>query len=361
MYRPLSEPLVNLRFNLREAVARGILDHEQATSLIAALKAMPFWQRAREALWQAPAFHTLNEPRRARLRAFFREHAIDQKQKDAILALSEAARRRDEPEANTLLPPATAKSAAGPWLASSYHEHVRLMRRAVPRGDGREIDGEALVRRVLSDPARRRLLMRSLGGQFFACAWARESGLRIPDEELAAMEAVHNSRVAAPSSAALQRANCLTQAEHQSLLSKHLLWRWLLAQPPERFGLAPSLQYEELWPQFPELGPLRPAFERAHLARSLPYVAAFCQAVGAAPGPTAREVLAGRYGDALRAIRERHGAEPLEQLFLALWAIDKGPIYFGYTTWSLSAELFGELQITGVVAELAAAWEATAA
>lgn len=361
MYRPLSEALVNLRFNLREAIARGILDHEQAASLIAAMKAMPFWQRTREALWRTPACRALDEARRARLRAFFLEHAIDRKREDAILVLSEAARRQDEPEVIAISTAPTAKSAVGPWLTSSYHDHFRLMRRAVPRGDGLELDGGALVHRVLSDPGRRRLLTWALGAQFFVGEWARESGLRIPADELAAMEAEHKSRVPIPAIAAFRRANRLTQAEHQSLLSKHLLWRWILAQPPERFGLSPSLHYEELWPQFPELGPLRPVCEGAHLARSLPYVAAFCQMVGAAPGPKAREALTGHFGVALRAIRERHGPEPLEPLLVALWAINKSPTYFGYTTWLLSAELFCELQIAGTVAELAAAWEATVA
>jgi hypothetical protein len=80
--------------------------------------------------------------------------------------------------------------------------------------------------------------------------------------------------------------------------------------------------------------------------RALPYVTAWCQEVGAAPGPRATQALRDRWGDALR-----------EPFFQAVWALEKGPVHFGYTTWSLPAEVLSELQITGTVATLAAAWD----
>ena len=357
-YRAFSEPLVNIRFNLGEAVARGVLESEEAAALVRALKALPFWERTLGALWETPAFGSLAEPRRADLRAFFEYEAIDLKRRDATQALLEVARYRGEPEVAS--PAAMPTGGPGPRLASSYHDRFRLLKRSIPRDQDPPLEGQALVDRVFAEPARRKLIQRSLAARFFVREWAREHRVSIPADELAAMEAVFRDQVVTGAEGAWRIANGLTGVEYRELLARHILWKWLLAQAPEQFGLSTALQDEELLPAFPDLGLLQPIGERASLASALPYIAAWCQSHGAIPGPGAMRALSARWASALEALNGRHGAL-LGELFLqAIWAIERGPIHFGFITWSPAAELLCELQIIGVAARLAASWEATA-
>ncbi|WP_437323599.1 TfuA-like protein [Sorangium sp. So ce381] len=356
-YRPLSEPLVNVRFRLEEAVSAGILEPGEAASLSAAMKSMPFWQRTREALSEAA--RAIDEPRRARLDALLLDPALDLKRRDAIEALESAALHLGAPDSVAGARAAHAAPMAGPLYARSYHDHQRLMKRAFPRARGERLEGRALVDRLLSSPGRRRALSWSLGARFFALAWARERGVVVPADEITALEAVIHARAAIPSRTTWLRANGLTEAEQRDLLARHLVWTWLLTQPPERFGI-PSLPApgdEGPWPPEPDIEALRPLCDRSGLLCALPYVAAWCRLAGAAPGPKAAQALTDRWRDALRAV----DASLREPLFQAIWALEKGPVHFGYTTWSLSAELLAALQITGSVAALAASWEESAA
>lgn len=359
-YRALSEPLVNIRFNLVEAVARGVLAHDEAAAVVRDLKALPFWERTMDALWNAPALSGLDEHRRADLRVFFERHAIDLKRRDATqaLALLKVERLRREPSAAVMT--ATPTTAPGIRPTGSYYERHRLLKRGIPRGQGQLVEGQALVDRVFAEPTRRKLIQRALAARFFVREWARERQVSVPAEQLAAMELAFREQVVTAAEPAWLIANGLTAAEHRELLTRHLLWKWLLAQAPERFGLASGLRDEALLPASPELGLLQPLCERESLAASLPYVAAWCASHGAIPGAGATRAVSTRWSAALETLRGRHGDALGESFIQAIWALEMGPIHFGFTTWSTTAELLCELQITGTAARLATTWEASA-
>ena len=356
-YASLSMPLVNLRFNLREAVLRGILEPDEERALVAAMKALPFWRRSLSALRNTAAHAALGEARQGRLGAFLANHAIDLKRRDAAEALAEIARRPAEgapaPEAPVALAPrAPAESV--------YYDRFRLLLRRIPGGSSEGVLGQSLVDRAFSDPARARWLWWALAAGFFMEEWARENRVGVPEGDLSALVASFRDRAGARSLTAFLRANALPEAEHGELLSRHLLRAWLLSRDAGSFGLDPALQDEALLPPSPDLGPFQPIGERAALARALPYVAAWCKVAGAAPRPKARGALTERWRGAFDLLRES-GREALgEDLLQALWAVDRGPVHFGYTTWSPAAALIRELQITGAAASLAAGARAEA-
>jgi hypothetical protein len=358
-YRPISTPLVTIRFNVLEAAARGIVAPEQAAALIAAMKRMSFRERSLDALWETPAGRSLNEPRRAALRAFFQQDAIDVKGRDAVRALQKASRGRDElraAETPTRAIGAGSESAARVFTGG-YYDRFRLLKRTLARGRHERVDGQALVDRMFSDPLQRKLLQRWLGAQFFVREWMRENQIRVPPADLADMQSAFRENASPPSLGAWLCDNGLTELEHRELLSRHLQWKWLLSRAPDEFGLSPALQDEGLLPAFPDLGFPQSVCDRASLARALPYVGAWCRMVGAAPGIRATRALTERWGEALLAIAKRHGAALCEPFIQAIWALEKGPIYFGHTTWSPSTELICAIQISGAAARLAAEWE----
>lgn len=331
-YRPLSVPLVNLRFTLEEAVKRGVLGPAQAAEIVGAMKALPFWERTMPTFWNAVCRASLERPLQDELRAFFATSALDVKQADAASALAEVARRCAEPR------PAARTSDDGP----SVHDRHRLLRRSIPAPDRPDREGRHIVDRVLSDRGRHRALRSLLAAQFFALEWARGAGIRIPESERPALLAAHRRRAGASDIDAWRRDNRLTEAERLELLESHLLWRWLLSEAPARFGLA-HLVCEGAFPAGSlDTTRCEPLFERTDLLRSLPPVAAFCQSNGITAGEAGSRAPPGPWTAAL--------SGPLRD---AVWAIEKGPVHFGFTTWSLSTRLLSELQITGTLRRFA--------
>ena len=82
----LSEPLVNIRFTLREAERQGIISAQDHTALLAAAQSVFYPQRT-YAKVVAAAGDTVALPVSERFLAWVRVHAVDQKRKDAVAAL----------------------------------------------------------------------------------------------------------------------------------------------------------------------------------------------------------------------------------------------------------------------------------
>lgn len=82
----LSEPLVNVRFTLRQAVADGIIGSGEHDTLFAAARALFYPQRTYPAILNA-AGAAVDGATRERFLAWVQDHAVDRKRLDAIEAL----------------------------------------------------------------------------------------------------------------------------------------------------------------------------------------------------------------------------------------------------------------------------------
>ncbi|MDV2482180.1 TfuA-related McrA-glycine thioamidation protein [Methanoculleus sp. Wushi-C6] len=83
---PLSEPLVNIRATLQEALARGAIGAGAARELLSAAQRLYFPERTYDAIVEA-AEGTVDPEDLARFLAFAGEHAVDRKREDALSAL----------------------------------------------------------------------------------------------------------------------------------------------------------------------------------------------------------------------------------------------------------------------------------
>jgi len=83
---PLSEPLVNIRATLQEALACGVIGAEAVRGLLHAAQGLYFPERTYDAVVEA-AEGTVSPEDLARFLVFAGEHAIDRKHEDAVLAL----------------------------------------------------------------------------------------------------------------------------------------------------------------------------------------------------------------------------------------------------------------------------------
>ena len=84
-YRPLSEPLVNIRDNVRAATKGGYIDEGSGGKILAAAKSLYFPKRSYDLVLEAA--EGLDEEDREGFRRFLASGRRDLKRKDAVLAL----------------------------------------------------------------------------------------------------------------------------------------------------------------------------------------------------------------------------------------------------------------------------------
>jgi hypothetical protein len=146
----------------------------------------------------------------------------------------------------------------------------------------------------------------------------------------------------------------LTSTEYAQLAERAAREHWLKEQPPERFGLNGCALAVGAIGAAVAAAPIDPEFAlslREELPRWLPYVAAWAHSAGVElPSPERARTLKRWPGPWVDVALESRSLEPL---LLALWVLDRGPVYFGFSSWSLATELLNELQITGIVARRA--------
>jgi TfuA protein len=82
----LSEPLVNIRFTLREAERQDIITPQDHVTLLAAARAVFYPQRTYGRI-VSEAGAAIDQETRERFLAWVKLHAVDQKRKDAVAAL----------------------------------------------------------------------------------------------------------------------------------------------------------------------------------------------------------------------------------------------------------------------------------
>jgi hypothetical protein len=82
----LSEPLINIRFTLREAENQGIISGEEHAALLAAAQSVFYPQRTYSKIATA-AGDRISDECRVRFLDFAKLHAVDRKREDAIEAL----------------------------------------------------------------------------------------------------------------------------------------------------------------------------------------------------------------------------------------------------------------------------------
>jgi TfuA protein len=83
---PLSEPLVNIRFTLREAERQGVITPQDHAALLTAAQAVFYPKRTYGRIVSAAGADVIPQTRE-RFLAWVKLHAVDQKRQDAVAAL----------------------------------------------------------------------------------------------------------------------------------------------------------------------------------------------------------------------------------------------------------------------------------
>jgi hypothetical protein len=171
-HRSLSEPLVNLRFNLEAAAMAGVIDKDLAAALIDEAAAVYFPDRC----WpRVLASALLSGMQRAALEAYLSEHTIDHKAADARLLLRTMAALANNKGTS---PSPSQAPAVAPWTLENTHYLQALVERDrwSPR-QGEPISQEAIARHALVNDPRAPELARQALVDLLALVAARHLGL----------------------------------------------------------------------------------------------------------------------------------------------------------------------------------------
>ena len=295
-YRALSEPLVNMRWNLSRAEDAGVISTSERVSLIAEMQGLDYGRRAYPVMFESTAFGRLPLASRAALRAFLFTHAENLKQRDAERALAWCAERLPQ-----LLDPPARPRYEGRTVARS----ADLLLRGVPAPDHALPTVGTLLRRATADRARTVDIVRHASRRFYLLNWARSAGVCLPDGRVDAYERRWLARHGVSDPSAWRRANAITAHELRHEFEERALEEWLLEQGPRAMGL------------------------------DRPFLEAWADTMGV----------------------ERPAGIDGSVEFRA-WMVEQTPTYFGFDQWSADIAVTRDLQVCGDIARLAAEYHA---
>lgn len=293
-YRALSEPLVNVRWNLDRAAAAGVIGDAERVALTEAMQALDHSRRSYPALFESAAFTALPAPTQDGLRAFVLRHGENLKQQDAKAALTWCAARLPE-----LLEPRVPPVRQGRSIARVSE----VLLRGIPARGQALPTLESLLRVAAADHARTRHIVNHAARRFYLLDWARAAGVQPPDSEFDGFERRWMIEHRVNDRAGWLAANGMTAEELRRELDARAWAGWLLERGPGGVGL------------------------------DRPFLEAWAERMG---------------------IDSPAGAEDSEAF--RAWMVHQTPNHFGFDQWHADVEFARELQLDGEIARLAAEW-----
>jgi hypothetical protein len=320
-YCALSEPLVNIRRTLWQAVDDGCLSLLVADLLIDYAKATYYPKRSYENLMLCPALKNVPANERASIERYLAAKRIDIKREDATSVLRHCAERTAPSRPTSLSEPYRPRSAF--WKVD------RLCATGFVVADGIAL-GEAVIEAAAHDQALVCELWERLGTRAFILDWGLHNG--------SSFLALEEPVIPAPrSDASWLRANGLSPRGNQALAAECALADRLIEDRMLRIGTAGI-------------------DGRRRAERSILRDWARQQGVTCPPS-----IVEGRNPHHEPGGPTDRGAPDVPALGseseddnLIAWMLAQGPRYFGLP-WSFEAELIEELQRTGRASELLAA------
>ena len=357
-YRSVSEPLVNIRYNLQRACERGFIERRQSDEIIAYLKKRYFGDRSYEALFKSPPFLNLLPSTQDCLREFLKKEAENLKHKDAMDTLKFVATMK--------MPYASSLGNIREARKSPHAVFGVLMRGSLTQKD-ELVPLQKILECAVTDQEAVLQTLHQAARRFYLGQWIEMRDLEPPTSFTRQYYESWCKRYIASGKEKWLRANGLTLHELRDELYERARTDWLLEQSPDSFGLnfdssrafAEALSAERVavtGDRNDRHNILREGMEncficdwarRCGIACSKEVVDDFLQ------GWLQEQAIE----DLNDWLRERNIREAVFSRFfsdhaLAHWLVEKSPAYFGFDTWFIDILILRELQVAGQVASL---------
>ncbi|MCC3433968.1 MAG: hypothetical protein EAZ39_13710 [Oscillatoriales cyanobacterium] len=349
-FRPISEPLVNIRYTLLNAVKDGCLATEQAEELVTFAKQLYYPDRSYQQLLKSPVLQQLSPVAFADITTYLMTKQVDLKKLDAIQVLNcqtEVSQKQYivSSKFNKLELPV-------PEILSKRVEMTGFI-----RGD-KICTGRELLLAVKQDVNLLKEMQINLSKQCFIREWAQQNSIFYPEKKLesdmADWEKVHGIVC----DLKWLQSNGLTLCSYRELIRERLAIDWIANQGPEYFGIKVNLEQsiqEELQItnrnssciSEAELTALRYELSQRY------FILEWAKQNSISPGETLKSYLAKKEQESIFAnsLNLNFYRLLLKDIAFEEWIVKQSPNYFGIP-WSFPSALCRELQITGKAADL---------
>jgi len=372
-FRPFSEPLVNIRYNLMEAVRQGCISQQQGAELIEYAKRTYYADRAYNQLFHSEVVKKWAQGLRTQLTQFINQNAVNLKKQDAIGALRYCA-------SVAKMQSHRATSSSFLMEQSPYYRWVSYHKRGFLRSDGCLVSGEELLAEAYKNANLINTLRSVLVKNYFLLLWAKQKDIRCPEHYLESYRQEWKNDHIKSDYSQWFRSNGLTERECKSELADRALLDWIVEQGANHFGLDfkhyvqfvdaflslnhPHENDEKIpMQEKPKAGNSGGRAGLLRQASELCYLVAWAKEKGIACPSTETQAFIKEWEEnqgirhqenLLNAINlgENTYLSLLKDMALVNWLIKKEPTFFGYISWSFKIALIKELQITGRAADI---------
>lgn len=349
-FRPLSEPLVNIRYTLLNAVKDGFLTTEQAEELISFAKKLYYPDRSYQQLLKSPVLQQLFPVALADLTTYLMTKQVDLKKLDAIQVLNwqtEASPKQDiiSSKFNKLKLPV-------PEILSKIVEMTGFIRA------DKICTGRELLLAVKQNVDLLKEMQINLSKHGFIREWGQQNCIVYPEENLesdiADWEKVHGIVC----DLKWLQSNGLTFCSYRELMRDRLAIDWITNQGPEYFGIPVNLEQsiqEELQitdSNFLAISEKKSTALRYKLSQRY-FILEWATKNNIFPDRPQKSYLEKKEQESISANSLNLDFDKfiLKNRAWEEWIVKQGPNYFGIP-WSFSSALCRELQITGKAAYL---------
>nr|WP_315491346.1 TfuA-like protein [uncultured Rhodoferax sp.] len=370
-YQAISEPLVNIRYTLDQAVERAILNASQATTLLDLAKSRFFGDRSYHLLLQSPLVKDLPSTQRCDLTDLLTEKPVNLKQDDAIAVLRYCAALADTKP----VPPAQTISLFPRPVVDTAYPAFETLKRGILTSSGALLDIQALFEMLKQDADLMAVEHARCAGMFYLSELAVALGLSAPKAFLSEFHAHWTATHVVGEQTLWLRQVGLTQREFDQLVRARATQAYLLQQTPESLGFAYTDQrvaVEALaqWYTQASSSPIDKAalLAQEHADLSARAVAGclatnWAESLGICAPEDVIEQFIARW-EQREAIESRERflktVGLTDQQFRLVWSqqamyqwmLEMGPTYFGYGTYSFPKALMEDMQVTGAVRAL---------
>lgn len=372
-YQAISEPLVNIRYTLGQAVERTILTTTQASTLLDLAKGRFFGDRSYHLLLQSPLVKDLPYAQRCDLTDLLTENPANLKQNDAIAVLRYCAAWADSKP----VPSALTTSLFPRPVVDTAYPAFETLKRGILTTSGALLDLHALFEVLKNDRDLMAAEHSRCAGMFYLSELATALGLSVPQGFLAEFHANWTAKLVVGDQTLWLRQVGLTQGEFDQLLRARATQAYLLQQAPESLGFAFTDQRiaVEALAQWYTQASTDQAGQAAGLAQEHADLSAravagclvtnWAESRGIHAPEEVTEQFMTRWEKREAIASREHFLKTVgltdqqyslvwSQQAMYQWMLEKGPVHFGYGTYSFPQVLMQDMQVTGSVRALGA-------
>ncbi len=370
-YQAISEPLVNIRYTLGQAVERSIISGAQAATLLNLAKNRFFGDRSYHLLLQSPLVKDLPYAQRCDLTDLLTENPVNLKQNDAIAVLRYCAALGG----TAPLPPIQTTSPLPRPVVDTAYPAFETLKRGMLTPEGDLLDVHAVFESLKRDADLMATEQARCAAMFYLSEVSAASGLSVPQEFLAQFHSDWTAEHVAGDQELWLRQVGLTPTEFDRLVRARATQAYLRQQAPESLGFGFTDQriavealaqwYTQASNNHMDKAALL-AQERTDLnARAIVgcLVTNWAGLRGIRAPEEVTEQFMTRWEQREALVSREHFLKAVgltDQQFRLVWSqqamyqwmLEKGPTYFGYGTYSFPQALMEDMQVTGSVRTL---------